>query len=145
MSLARAKGALGENKALDMLQSYYPELVFERVPGSGNGKIKGDIYIPNANSVFCIEVKNYADSHFNDTILTNKSNLIVKWWNKLLLEARRESKLPLLIFRYNRSKMFVCTNIKPANVKNYIYIESLLCYTMLMEDWITQEKPVLTK
>ena len=141
MGLSRVKGALGEVKVLDLLSAHNPGIKFERVPGSGNGKIKGDIHIPESKGIFCIEVKNYAESFFNDTILTNKSNKFVAWWNKLILEAKRENKEPLLFFRYNRSKIFVATSRLPTTLKSYIYIESLKCYTMVAEEWLKTENP----
>ena len=132
----RAKGAIGENKVKEFLESKTP-YTFERTPGSGNGKIKGDIHIPGYRNVFCIEVKNYAESPFNDKILTNKSNDFVQWWTKL----QKQSGIlkPLLIFKYNRSKLFVATDIKPTNVEKYIDIPWLKCYVMILDEWIERE------
>jgi hypothetical protein len=132
----RAKGAIGENKVKEFLESKTP-YTFERTPGSGNGKIKGDIHIPGYRNVFCIEVKNYAESPFNDKILTNKSNDFVQWWTKL----QKQSGIlkPLLIFKYNRSKLFVATDVKPTNVEKYIDIPWLKCYVMILDEWIERE------
>lgn len=136
MANPRQKGALGENKVKEYLDANTP-YTFERTPGSGNGLIKGDLHIPGFKNVFCIEVKNYADSHFNDKILTNKTNEWVGWWTKLQKQA--PPRRPLLIFRYNRSKLFVTTDIKPINLEKYIDIPFLGCYTCLLEDWIAKE------
>lgn len=57
----RQKGAIGENKVKEFLDSRTP-YTFERTPGSGSGSIKGDLYIPKYRNVYCIEVKNYAES-----------------------------------------------------------------------------------
>ena len=133
----RAKGALGENKVKEFLESRTP-YTFERTPGSGNGKIKGDLHIPGYRNVFCIEVKNYAESPFNDKILTNKTNDFVLWWTKL--QKQSGNMKPLLIFKYNRSKLFVATNVKPVNVEKYIDIPWLNCYIMILDDWIDKEK-----
>lgn len=132
----RAKGAIGENKVKEFLDSRTP-YTFERTPGSGNGKIKGDLHIPGRRNVFCIEVKNYAESPFNDKILTNKSNDFVLWWTKL--QQQSAAMLPLLIFKYNRSKLFVATDVKPTNVEKYIDIPWLNCYVMLLDEWIERE------
>lgn len=132
----RAKGALGENKVKEFLDSRTP-YTFERTPGSGNGSIKGDLYIPKRRNVFCIEVKNYAESPFNDKILTNKTNDFVLWWTKL--QKQSGVMKPLLIFKYNRSKLFVATCTKPTNVEKYIDIPWLNCYVMLLEEWIERE------
>jgi hypothetical protein len=132
----RAKGAIGENKVKEFLDSRTP-YTFERTPGSGNGLIKGDLHIPKFKNVFCIEVKNYAESPFNDKILTSKTNDFVQWWTKLQKQAGIQK--PLLIFKYNRSKLFVGTDVKPSKVEKYIDIPWLNCYIMLLEEWIDKE------
>lgn len=132
----RQKGAIGENKVKEFLDSRTP-YTFERTPGSGSGNIKGDLYIPKYRNVYCIEVKNYAESPFNDKILTNKTNDFVLWWTKL--QKQSGVMRPLLFFRYNRSKIFVATDIKPANVEKYIDIPWLNCYVMLSDEWIERE------
>jgi hypothetical protein len=132
----RAKGALGENKVKEFLEARTP-YTFERTPGSGSGKIKGDLHIPNYRNVYCIEVKNYAESPFNDKILTSKTNDFVQWWTKL--QKQSGIMKPLLIFKYNRSKLFVATNTRPQNVEKYIDIPWLNCYIMLLDEWIERE------
>lgn len=132
----RQKGAIGENKVKEFLDSKTP-YTFERTPGSGSGSIKGDLHIPGYRNVFCIEVKNYAESHFNDKILTSKTNEFVGWWTKLQRQAG--IMRPLLIFKYNRSKLFVATDIKPTNVEKRIDIPHLSCYTCLLDEWIEKE------
>lgn len=134
---SRAKGAIGENKVKEFLDSRTP-YTFERTPGSGSGKIKGDLHIPGFRNVFCIEVKNYAESPLNDKILTNKTNDFVLWWTKLQKQAGVQR--PLLIFKYNRSKLFVATDVKPTNVEKYIDIPWLTCYIMMLEEWIEKEE-----
>jgi Holliday junction resolvase len=134
---SRQKGAVGENKVKEFLESKTP-YTFERTPGSGSGSIKGDLYIPKGKNVFCIEVKNYAESPFNDKILTSKTNDFVQWWIKL--NKQSGAKKPLLFFRYNRSKLFVATDVKPTKVEKYIDIPWLNCYVMLSEEWIEKEE-----
>lgn len=132
----RQKGKIGENKVREFLNSN-TEHIFEYTPGSGSGSIKGDLHIPGYKNVFCIEVKNYAESPFNDKILTNKTNDFVQWWTKLVKQAG--TMRPLLFFKYNRSKLFVATDIKPTNVEKYIDIPWLNCYIMLSDEWISKE------
>lgn len=136
---ARQKGARGETIVRDLLRKY-TSLQFERVPCSGAlPYLKGDLHIPNKDNRFCIEVKNYAESHFNDKIFTSKSNKLICWWDKLLEQAVKNDKEPLLFFKYNRSKVFVCTNIKPANTENFVDIRWLKCYIILAEEWLSKE------
>jgi len=133
----RAKGALGETKVMELLNSKTPH-TFERTPGSGSGLIKGDLHIPKFKNVFCIEVKNYAESPLSDKILTTKTNDLLVWWEKLIRQS--QGKKPLLIFKYNRSKFFVAVDTKPTNVEKYIDFPWLNCYIMLLDDWLEKEK-----
>lgn len=136
----RQKGARGETQVRDLLRKY-TSIKFERVPCSGAlPYLKGDLYIPNAANRFCIEVKNYAESHLNDKIFTSKTNKLVCWWNKIIEQAIAANLEPLLFFKYNRSKVFVATSIKPVNTENYIDIRWLNCYIILAEEWLRKEK-----
>lgn len=135
----RQKGALGEMLVQEFLNKHTSH-VFERTPGSGNGNIKGDLYIPNKKNVYMIEVKNYAESPISDKLLTNKSNDFIKWWDKLTVECFYKHQDPLLFFKYNRSKLYVATGKKPANVRNYLDLGLWNCYIMLADEWIEKEK-----
>lgn len=135
---SRQKGATCETVVCNLLIDK-TNLPFERVPGSGAGKIKGDVYIPGNKDRYCIEIKHYAESHFNDKIFTSKTNNVVLWWTKLKKQAKDTGKEPLLIFKYNRSKFFVCTDKKPANSEKYVDIKWLGCYTMLLDEWLATE------
>ena len=71
MTDSRAKGARGEYLVRDMLRRH-TNLEFERIPASGAlHYLKGDIYVPHKHNIFCIEVKNYKESHFNDKMFTS--------------------------------------------------------------------------
>lgn len=137
---SRAKGARGEYAVRDMLRNG-TGLQFERVPLSGALEyLKGDLYVPNEKNRFCIEVKNYADSPLTDKMFTQeKTNNLVKWWLKIKNQAFNSKQEPLLFFKYDRSKVFVVTELKPQKVKKYLYISWLECYTMLAEDWLANE------
>jgi hypothetical protein len=47
---------------------------------------------------------------------------------------------PLLFFKYNRSKVFVCTELRPKNTTDYVYIAWLGLHLMLAEDWLEKEQ-----
>lgn len=138
---SRAKGARGEYLVRDMLRSHLGHQ-FERVPASGALEyLKGDIYVPNRRNVFCIEVKNYAESPLSDRMFTQeRTNNLVRWWRKVVKQAHGGDQEPLLFFKYNRSKVFVCTEIKPKNVEKFMYISWLDCYVLLAEPWLSEEK-----
>ena len=137
---SRAKGARGEYLVRDLLREY-TNLQFERVPMSGALEyLKGDLYVPNEKNYFCIEVKNYSDTPLTDKILTQKkTNNLTKWWKKLVIQAEGGGQDPLLFFKYNRSKIYVVTDVAPEHI-NYIYISELGCYVTLAEEWLDKEK-----
>ena len=136
---SRAKGGRGEYIVRDLLRKH-TGLPFERVPMSGAlSYLKGDLYVPHEKNIFCIEVKNYADSPLNDKIFTNKTNNLVKWWTKIVDQAEAEVKKPLLFFKYNRSKVFVATYLEPEH-SEHMYLSKLNCFVCLAEEWLGTEE-----
>jgi len=137
---SRAKGARGEYVMRDLLRKH-TGLPFERVPNSGAlSYLKGDLYVPNRKNIFCIECKNYLESPLTDKIFTNKSNYLLKWWDKLCEQSEQQGQKPLLLFKYSRSKIYAGSSIQPEKLDQYMYINWLDCYIMLAEDWLKQEK-----
>ena len=138
---SRAKGARGEYLVRDMLREA-TGLQFERVPASGALEyLKGDLYVPHEKNIFCIEVKNYESSPLTDKIFTaSKTNNLIQWWSKLLRQADTGNQEPLLFFKYNRSPVFVGTEIPPKETAYYIYISWLGCFVLLAEEWLEKEK-----
>lgn len=135
---SRMKGQRGEYLVRDLLREA-TGLNFERVPASGAlSYLKGDLYIPDAKNVYCIEVKNYDSSPLSDKIFTNKTNYLTNWWEKVVQQAGLKLQKPLLFFKYTRSKIFVVSPDKPVNTK-HMYISWLDCYVMLAEEWLKQE------
>ena len=139
---SRAKGARGEYLVRDMLREH-SDLQFERVPNSGALEyLKGDLYVPHEKNIFCIEVKNYAESPLSDKIFTQKkTNNLIKWWKKLIIQAEGGGQVPLLFLKYNRSPVYVVTDIGPDVTEEYMYIRFLRCYVLLAEEWLEKEKP----
>ena len=138
---SRAKGARGEYLVRDMLREHTGHQ-FERVPSSGALEyLKGDLYVPHAKNRFCIEVKNYAESPLTDRIFTApKTNNLIQWWKKLIVQAENGNQEPLLFFKYNRSPVFVCAPEPPESTDHYIFISFLGCFILLAEEWLTKEK-----
>ena len=141
----RAKGAEGERQVRDVLRKH-TKLEFQRVPMSGAlDYMKGDIFLPNMHNNYCIEVKFYKDSHFNDKILTAlKSNVFIRWWEQTTEQAKKAGAKPALFFKYNRSKIFVAQRDEPENGLNYMYVSHLGCYVSLAHEWILLETPGFT-
>jgi Holliday junction resolvase len=138
---SRAKGARGEYLVRDMLRAF-TGLKFERVPMSGALEyLKGDLYVPNQKNHYCIEVKNYKDSPLTDKIFTQpKTNNLIRWWKKIVIQAAGGDQKPMLFFKYDRSKVFIVVEKKPINTKEYLYVAFLNCYILLAEDWLDQEQ-----
>ena len=96
--------------------------------------------MPNSRNYFCIEVKNYKDSPLTDKIFTQpKTNNIIRWWKKLVSQAEGGNQKPLLFFKYDRSKVFVCTEMKPLKTDEYLFVKFLNCYILLAEEWLEKE------
>lgn len=138
---SRAKGARGEYLVRDMLRES-TGLQFERVPSSGAlDYLKGDLYVPHEKNRFCIEVKNYESSPLSDKVFTApRTNNLIKWWKKVVQQAEGGNQEPLLFFKYNRSAVFVVTDVLPEITDHWMYIEWLGCYILLADVWLKEEK-----
>jgi len=147
---SKDKGTRAETVVRDLLRKH-TGLKFERTPGSGaldeKHKLKGDLYIPDEGNLFCIEVKHYADDHFNSTLFTSKNPQLLQWWEQAVRQGDQVSRKPLLIFKHDRSKVFVAYTDMPENGVEYAYIEvkTYSFFVSLLEDWLTLEKPKFIK
>lgn len=107
---SKEKGARAESKVRDELRKHTGH-DWQRVPLSGaldaRLGLKGDIFIPNKKNIYCIEVKHYKDDHLNSKVLTGKNPQLIEWWEQAIREAKQTHKKPLLIFKHDRSKIFV--------------------------------------
>ena len=144
---SRAKGARTETLARDMLRKH-TGLAWERVPGSGaldvKHGLKGDLYVPNHVNNYCVEVKGYAEDHINSGLLTHKTPQIIEWWQQTQRQALQVDKMPLLIFKYDRSKLFGATSFVCDNMMNkrwlMFYSSDYEFYIFLLEDWLTDSR-----
>ena len=143
---SRAKGATAERAVRNELRSL-TGLQWERVPASGGlhevHGLKGDLYVPNEKNLFCVEVKHYADDQVNTKILTGKSPIFYDWWAQTIREGKQVNRDPLLIFKHNRSKLFVATEIEPINCCKFMHIYDLdraVClYLLELKEWVIEE------
>ena len=144
---SRAKGSRAENDVAKALKAATGH-DFKRVPLSGglhaSHGLKGDLYIPNSLNIFCIEVKHYKDDHLTSKVLTDKDPQLLEWWKQTIREAAQVSRKPLLIFKFDRSKMFVAFKDMP-NTTNYrcmfIQVDTHEFYVAKLEDWLKHEQP----
>jgi hypothetical protein len=145
---SRAKGARGELKVRDTLREL-TGLKWERTPGSGaysqSHGLKGDVYIPGNTNKYTVEVKSYEEDYLTSKILHNKSNKLLEWWEQAERQAAQNDNIPLLIFKYDRSKLFAA--FQPVLLENYkyncikLYINDMVIIVSLLEDFINYEKP----
>ena len=145
---SRAKGARTETVIRDLLRKH-TKLGWERVPGSGaldeKHGLKGDLYVPNYNNIFCVEAKGYADDHLTSAVLTSKTPQLLEFWQQTIRQAKQVNKLPLLTFKHDRSKIFVAFSSDyciPENYHHfYVYRQPHSFYVALLEDRLTFEQP----
>lgn len=148
---SRAKGARAESDVAKVLKQK-TGLDFKRVPLSGglheSHQLKGDLYLVNARNIYCIEVKHYKDSHITPNILTDKTPQIIEWVIQTIREAKQISRKPLLIFKHDRSKLFVGFFDPPTidGAYRYMFVSVLghEFYVALLDDWLDNEKPEFT-
>lgn len=146
----RVKGARGETQVRDILRKH-TGLQWERTPGSGalNEKhgLKGDLYVPNKENLFCVEVKNYEEDHLTSQILTSKDPQLLEWWSQAVRQGEQVNRKPLLIFKFNRSKMFVAFQGMPMGPYRTMFIDAkgFEFYVALLEDWLTLDKQTFVK
>jgi hypothetical protein len=143
---SRDKGARAETVVRDTLRKL-TGLKWERTPGSGalNEKhgLKGDLYVPNEKNEYCVEVKHYADDHLTSALLTGKNPQLIEWWKQAIRQGIQVSRKPLLIFKFDRSKMFVAFEDLPTGAYRTMFINiDEYCFNVaLLEDFLTHEKP----
>lgn len=142
---SRAKGRTAEYKVRDILRKYTGLDNWERVPLSGAGHIKGDVYLSNSFNYYCIEVKSYKEDQIHSNLLNNSESQLEKFWNQASREAEEMGSIPILIFKKDRGKWLIAVEkgelITPeltfspdSNTQLFIY---------LFEEWLkTQEDKV---
>ena len=142
----RAKGARAETQIRDQLR-LLTNLQWERVPSSGaldpKHGLKGDLYVPNEKNLYAIEVKHYAEDHLTSSILTAKDPTVLTWWEQAVRQGIQVSKIPLLIFKHDRSKIFCAFNDLPTGDYRFMSICANDHYfnVCLLDDFIKHEQP----
>lgn len=143
---SRAKGARAETVMRDKLREL-SGLKWERVPSSGaldpKHGLKGDLYVPNQANLWVVEVKHYADDHLTSKVLTDKDPQLIEWWEQAVRQGSQVNKIPLLIFKFDRSKIFCAFSDLPTGLYDHFSICAKGHYlnVALLEDWYREEKP----
>lgn len=141
---SKIKGSAYEAKIRDLLTKELG-IEFKRMPLSGAIEyLKGDLWTPHDTAAwpYCIECKHYAEVNWNG-LLTAKTSDLLEFWRQAVREAEVMKKDPLVIYRWNRSKDYICWNDK-ISIKNYIEVKTFDCeFKMgLLQDWIEVYKKV---
>jgi len=140
---SRQKGSRAELVVRDKLREY-TDLLWQRVPASGalsaDHHLKGDLYIPRAYNNYCVEVKHYKEDQLTSKVLSSKRPILFDWWEQTIRQSEQVEKLPLLIYKFDRSKLFVGVHKKPIVTNRFIFISQINMYSLLLEDWILNEK-----
>ena len=135
---SRAKGRTAEYKIRDILRKYTGLAHWERVPLSGAGHIKGDVYLSNERNRYCIEVKSYADDQINSNLLNDSNSQLEKFWAQATREAEEMNAEPILVFKKNRGKWIIATENSEMVTPELIFqpdSETVL-YIYLFDKWL---------
>lgn len=142
----RAKGARAETQIRDQLR-LLTNLQWERVPSSGaldpKHGLKGDLYVPNEKNLYAVEVKHYEEDHLTSSVLTAKNPQLLIWWEQAVRQGQQVSKIPLLIFKHDRSKVFCAFNDLPTGDFRFMSICANNHYfnVALLDDFVKHEQP----
>jgi hypothetical protein len=135
---SKIKGSAYEAKIRDLLTQEL-KLEFKRMPLSGSLEyLKGDLWTPHDTAAwpYCIECKHYAEVNWNG-LLTAKSSDLLDFWRQAVREAKVMKKMPLVIYRWNRSKDYICWS-DDINLELQITYKGFDCeFKMgLLQDWL---------
>ena len=135
---SKIKGSAYEAKIRDLLTEQL-KIEFKRMPLSGSLEyLKGDLWTPHDTAAwpYCIECKHYAEVNWNG-LLTAKSSDLLDFWRQAVREAKVMKKMPLVIYRWNRSKDYICWS-DDINLDLQITYKGFDCeFKMgLLQDWL---------
>lgn len=121
---------------------------FERVPLSGAlAYLKGDVYAPwLPDFPWTVEAKHHKEVPWNN-LLTAKSSLILDFWDQTTREAAVMKRNPLLVYKWDRSKIFACWNDELVTVTSFIEVNAFerRFKMALFDDWLNSAKKVYHK
>lgn len=139
---SKIKGSSYEAKIRDILTKEL-KIEFKRMPLSGSLEyLKGDLWTPHDTAAwpYCIECKHYAEVNWNG-LLTAKTSDLLNFWRQAVREAEVMKKKPLVIYRWDRSKDYICWN-DGINLNIQITYSGFGCdFKMgLLQDWLDEYK-----
>lgn len=146
---SRDKGKRGEYQIRDKLRTK-TGLEWERVPGSGafgaNHSLKGDIYLPpgtSAMSLYCFEIKWYADENVSSNILNIGVSQFEKWWEQCAREGEQMNMKPALVFKKDRGDWMIALDSMDTNTSILLDMPHFIIHKRDMEVVIGKFDPWL--
>ena len=144
---SRNKGSRYETAIVKLLKDK-TGLDWGRIPASGaldeKHGMKGDVYVLKQFNLFCVEVKHYAEDHLTSKLLTGKSPQLLAWWSQAVRQGKQVEKVPMLFFKFDRSKTFVAFEAKAISktfsgelppLGKYLYLGEEELYLMEAEEF----------
>lgn len=136
-----AKGARFEYSVRDLLTEK-TGVKWDRVPLSGAGTMKGDLYCLTNHYYYCFECKSFKDTVVQENLLSAKSNNIFSWWEQAVREAKEMNRTPALVFKKDRGKPIIAVEeeIPELNSLKINVFSMSNVYLYLFEDWLSVKK-----
>lgn len=136
-----AKGSRFEYKIRDMLTEK-TGVKWDRVPLSGAGTMKGDLYCLTNHYYYCFECKSFKDTVIQENLLSAKSNNIFSWWEQTLREAKEMNRKPALVFKKDRGKPIIAVQEEVEGINSFrinaFGMEGVNLY--LFSEWLEVKK-----
>jgi len=136
-----AKGARFEYFVRNMLTEK-TGVKWDRVPLSGAGTMKGDLYCLTNHYYYCFECKSFKDTVIQENLLSAKSNNIFSWWEQTLREAKEMNRKPALVFKKDRGKPIIAVEEDIEGINKFSItafgMEGVNLY--LFTDWLAVKK-----
>lgn len=138
------KGSRFEYLCRDMLTAK-TGVKWDRVPQSGAGVIKGDLFCLTNHYYHAFECKSFADSVIMENLLTAKSNNIYSWREQARREALQMGRLPAILFKKDRGKPMIGIAEQIEEVDHFrlyttITGELVDIHIYLFEDWLAHKQ-----
>lgn len=144
---SKVKGSTYEAKIRDLLSKEL-NLEFKRMPLSGSLEyLKGDLWVPSdtASWPYVVECKHYKEVNWN-SLLTAKSSDLISFWKQAYDAAIVMKKKPLVIYRWDRSKDYICFDDNIC-LDHQIHCK-IFGYNFkmgLLSDWLIEYKKIVAK
>lgn len=116
-------------------------VAWDRVPQSGAGTMKGDLYCKSHHYFYCFECKSFKDSVIQENLLNAKSNNLYSWWAQTIREAREMNRKPALVFKKDRGKHLIAVledipELNSIRVRSDLGEEYLDVNIYLFDEWL---------